>query len=109
MAGLVVEVTDATFEAEVLKSSLPVLVDFWATWCGPCRLVAPIVEEIAKHYDGKLKVCKLNTEDSPKTPISYGITAIPTLIIFKNGKPVQRLIGARSKKEFIAAIDPLLS
>jgi thioredoxin 1 len=109
MAGLVVEVTDATFEAEVLKSSLPVLVDFWATWCGPCRLVAPIVEEIAKHYDGKLKVFKLNTEDNPKTPVTYGITAIPTLIVFKNGKPVHRLVGARSKKDFIAAIEPLLA
>jgi thioredoxin 1 len=108
MAGLVNEVTDATFDAEVLKSPKPVLVDFWASWCGPCRLVAPIVEELAKHYEGKLKVCKINTEGNPKTPTSLGITAIPTLIIFKGGKPVQRMVGAKSKRDFVATIDPLL-
>ena len=109
MAGLVNEVTDATFDAEVLKSPIPVLVDFWATWCGPCRMVAPIVEELAQHYQGKLKVCKVNTEDNPKIPTNLGITAIPTLIIFKGGKAVQRMVGAKSKRDFVAAIDAVLA
>ena len=109
MAGLVNEVTDATFDAEVLKSPIPVLVDFWATWCGPCRMVAPIVEELAQHYQGKLKVCKVNTEDNPKVPTSLAITAIPTLIIFKGGKAVQRMVGAKSKRDFVAAIDAVLA
>ncbi len=109
MAGNVTEVTDATFDAEVLKSSVPVLVDFWAAWCAPCRMVAPIVEELAKHYEGKLKVCKMDTEANPKAATSLGINSIPTLIIFKKGKAAQRMIGARSKKDFVAAIDAVLA
>jgi len=104
-----VEITDATFESEVKKSDVPVLVDFWAPWCGPCKMVAPIVEEIAKEYEGKLKVGKLNTDDSQKVAAEYGIMSIPTLMIFKNGEVVERLIGAQPKEAIKSRIDALLS
>ena len=91
------EVTDATFEQEVLKSQLPVLVDFWAPWCGPCRAIAPVVEEIASDYTGKLKVLKLNTDENPKTAQSYRISGIPSLMVFKNGQPVEQVVGAVPK------------
>jgi thioredoxin 1 len=94
-----VEVNDTNFKKEVLESELPCLVDFWAQWCGPCRMVAPVVEEIAKEYDGKLKVCKLNVDGAPKTSSEHGIMSIPTLAIFKNGKVVEKTIGALSKKD----------
>ena len=93
-----IEGTDATFEQEVLKADLPVLVDFWAPWCGPCRMIAPIVEEIANQYNGKLKVVKLNTDENQDTAIKYGIRSIPTLGIFKDGKVVEAVIGAVPKK-----------
>lgn len=99
------EVTDANFEEEVLKSQLPVLVDFWAPWCGPCRAVAPVVEEIAKDYNGKLKVLKLNTDENPKTAQSYRISGIPSLMVFKNGQPVEQVVGAVPKPTISAAID----
>ena len=91
------EVTDATFEQEVLKAPIPVLVDFWAPWCGPCRAVAPVVDEIANEYKGKLKVLKLNTDDNPKTAQSYRISGIPSLMVFKNGQPVEQVVGAVPK------------
>jgi len=94
----VVEVTDQNFEKEVLESDLPTEVDFWAPWCGPCRIVAPFVEEIATEYQGKLKVVKLNTDDNQNVAIKYGIRSIPTLGIFKDGKVVDAVIGAVPKK-----------
>ena len=99
------EVTDATFESEVLKSPLPVLVDFWAPWCGPCRAVAPVVDEIASDYNGKLKVLKLNTDENPKTAQSYRISGIPSLMVFKNGQPVEQVVGAVPKVTLSKAVE----
>ena len=102
--GNYIEVNDKNFETEVLKSDIPVLVDFWAPWCGPCRMVTPIVEEIATEYKDKIKVCKLNTDDSSEIAMKYQIVSIPTLAIFKNGKEVKRQVGALNKpalKKFI--------
>jgi thioredoxin 1 len=87
-------VTDATFDAEVLKSEVPVLVDFWATWCGPCKAIGPVVEEMAAKYQGKAKVVKVNTDENPKTPSQYNIRSIPTLLVFKGGKVVDQIVGA---------------
>ena len=97
-AGMV-ELNDSTFESEVLRSEAPVLVDFWAPWCGPCRILAPVVEEIATSYSGRLKVGKLNVDDNQETTMTYGIRSIPTLIIFKNGKALDQIIGAVPKSE----------
>lgn len=94
-----IEVTDAGFESEVLKSDLPVLVDFWATWCGPCRLVAPLVNELAEEFDGRVKFVKVNTDESVTTASTYGIRSIPTLLVFKDGQPVGQFIGFRAKSE----------
>lgn len=101
-----IKVNDANFKQEVLKSELPCLVDFWAEWCMPCRMVAPAVESIAKEYKGKLKVCKLNVDEAPETSSSYGIMSIPTLVIFKKEKVVDKIIGALSKAEIETVIKP---
>ncbi len=103
-----VTVTDETFEKEVLQSPIPVLVDFWAPWCGPCKMVAPIVADLSIEFDGKLKVCKMNTDENPNTPTRYTITAIPTLIIFKGGQVADQIIGARPKHELRNKITAVL-
>ena len=91
------QVSDADFEQEILKSDIPAMVDFWAAWCGPCRAIAPVVEEIARDYQGKVKVAKMNVDENAKTPSKYGIRAIPTLIIFKGGQVVEQITGAVSR------------
>lgn len=100
----VIQVTDSDFDVVVLKSSIPVLVDFWAAWCGPCRAIAPVIDELAAEYDGKAKICKMNVDENPITPGKFGIRAIPTMIVFKDGKVVDQITGAVGK----AAIDTVL-
>jgi thioredoxin 1 len=109
MAGAANAVTDSTFQAEVLSSTEPVLVDFWATWCGPCRMVAPIVEEIAGEQAGKLKVAKIDVDQNPQVAQQFGVMSIPTLIVFKGGQPVERLVGYMPKAKLMQAIQPHLS
>lgn len=105
MAGNVQEFSDNNFEQEVLSSAQPVLVDFWAPWCGPCRMIAPMVEELAKENTGSFKIGKINIDDNPNAAQSYGVSSIPTLMIFKNGEVVERFVGVRPKNQLQAAID----
>jgi thioredoxin 1 len=102
------QVTDGTFEQEVLQSDLPALVEFWATWCGPCRMVAPIIEELAKDYQGRLKVVKLDVDKNPATAAKYGIFSIPSVLLFKEGKVATQVIGAMPKKHYVEKLDAIL-
>ncbi|HET7737372.1 MAG TPA: thioredoxin [Tepidiformaceae bacterium] len=99
------EVTDATFEADVVKNELPTLVDFWAPWCGPCRMVAPIVEELSEEYSGKMNFFKMNTDENPAVPTKFGIRSIPTLLIFKGGELKGQIVGFRPKGDLKKRID----
>lgn len=102
------EVTDQDFESEVLQADKPVVVDMWAPWCGPCRFVTPVIEELAGENEGKAKVCKLNVDDNPETAQNYGITAIPSVILFQNGEEKDRLVGVQKKESYQQAIDNLI-
>lgn len=104
----VVEVSDSSFEDDVLKAGTPVLVDFWAPWCGPCKTIAPVVEELAAEYDGKLKVVKVNVDDNKEAAMKYGVRGIPNLILFKDGENVAQIIGAVAKQELVTAIDKVV-
>ena len=105
MSENVTNVTDGNFESQVLKSDLPVLVDYWAEWCGPCKVIAPVLEEIASEYDGKIKICKLDIDANEATPPKYGIRGIPTLMLFKNGNVEATKVGALSKSQLTAFLD----
>ncbi|HHJ14151.1 MAG TPA: thioredoxin TrxA [Gammaproteobacteria bacterium] len=105
MSDNIVSVTDDSFQSEVLESSKPVLVDYWAEWCGPCKMIAPILGEIADEYGDRLKIAKLNIDDNPQTPPKYGIRGIPTLMLFKNGSVEATKVGALSKSQLTAFID----
>jgi thioredoxin 1 len=102
------EISDQSFEAEVLQSPLPVLIDFWAPWCAPCRAIAPVVEELAKEYAGRIKVVKLNVDDNPETPQRYGVRGIPNLILFQGGTVREQIVGAVPKKKLVDAITQIV-
>ncbi|MBN2426113.1 MAG: thioredoxin [Calditrichaceae bacterium] len=106
--GKYVEISESNFDKEILKSSIPVIVDFWAEWCAPCRLISPIVEELSNEYEGKLKIAKLNVDHNPHISMNYGIRSIPTLLIFKDGKAVEQLIGAVPKKTIVERLKSVL-
>ena len=107
--GKVLEVTDSTFAQEVLQSTPPVLVDVWADWCGPCKAIAPIVEELAREYEGQLKVMKLDVDENPRTASEYRVQSIPTLLVFKDGKPAERIVGAVPKKVIVDTLHRVMA
>jgi thioredoxin 1 len=102
------QVSDSSFEADVLQSDLPVLIDFWAPWCGPCKQIAPVVDELAKEYAGRLKIVKMNVDDNPQTPSKYGVRGIPNLILFKGGQVRDQIIGAVPKAQLVKAINQVV-
>lgn len=106
---MIIQVGDDNFEAEVIRSHLPVLIDFWAPWCGPCKSIAPVVEELAREYEGKLKVTKLNVDENPVTPSRYGVRSIPNLIILKGGTVKDQIVGAVPKSRLVDAIEKVLA
>jgi thioredoxin 1 len=106
--SILLHVNDDNFSAEVLQAGLPVLVDFWATWCGPCRSISPLIEELAKEFAGKVKVAKINVDENPATPSQYGVRGIPTLILFKDGKVLDQIVGAVPKARLTALIEKAL-
>lgn len=108
MGDKIVHVTDASFEDDVLKSDVPVLVDFWAAWCGPCKMIAPILDDVANEYEGRVKVCKVDVDANGDTPAKFGVRGIPTLILFKNGNAEATKVGALSKTQLTAFIDAAL-
>ncbi len=109
MADSVTEVTDSNFQAEVIESEVPVLVDFWAPWCGPCRMVAPVVEEIAQERGDQLKVVKLNIDENQSTAVQFNVLSIPTLMVFRNGEVAKTVIGAYPKRKLEAELEPVLA
>ncbi len=104
----ILQVSDGSFDEDVLTAELPVLIDFWAPWCGPCKAIAPIVEELATEYDGKLKIVKMNVDDNPQTPTKYGVRGIPNLILFKSGEVQQQIVGNVPKAQLVKAIDDVV-
>ncbi len=109
MSEKVIHVTDATFEAEVLKSELPVLLDFWAPWCGPCKMIAPVLDQLAEELDGKVKIAKINVDDNQQIPAQFGVRGIPTLVVFKDGKNVATKVGALAKNQLEAFVTASLA
>ena len=107
--ALTMEVTDSTFDQEVIKSDTPVLVDFWADWCAPCKMIAPLVEELAEEYEGQVKFAKLDVDSNPKTAMTYGVRGIPTLLIFSDGQPVKQVVGAVPKSVLKKNLDEALA
>ena len=105
MAGNVLEFNDTNFQSEVLDSGQPVLVDFWAPWCGPCKMLAPTIDELADEYNGRIRIGKMNTDESPQTATSHGISAIPTVMLFKGGEVVERFVGVTPKDKFASSLD----
>ena len=102
------QVTDASFDSDVLQADVPVLIDFWAPWCGPCKAIAPVVDELAKDYAGRLKVVKMNVDDNPTTPSKYGVRSIPNLLVFKGGQVKEQIVGAVPKAVLVKAVDQVV-